>query len=90
MVAIIHYLFKKDSDEVVQDEYMYVCYFHEPLGDLVSSEEGENSWVAEKLLPAALAKPFVPIENYLKIVDIVNENSGELKFFEISSRTKDF
>ena len=88
--AIIHYLFDNELGEIIQDEYMYICHFDEPTGNLISSEEGENTWVLESEIPNALQKPFVPIENYLRIIEIIKENSPEIKFFEISSRTKDF
>lgn len=90
ILAIIHYLFQNNTKEIIQDEFMYICHIDEPEGELSSSEEGTNTWVPENELITALVKPFVPIENYLRIVGIVKENSQILKFFEIESLTKDF
>jgi hypothetical protein len=69
---------------------IYICHFDEPQGELISSEEGINSWVPENSLSAVLAKPFVPVENYLRIVEIIKNNSKEFRFFEIEFETQDF
>ena len=90
LVAVIHYLFTNESGEFIQEEYMYVCHFDEPQGKLVSSVEGVNRWIPESNLSATLAKPFVPIDNYFRIVDLVKEDAAAVKFFEILSSTKDF
>ena len=90
IVAMIHYLFRNNKKEIVQDEFMYVCRIDEPQGQLISSEEGKNYWVPEGDLKTTLVKPFVPIENYLRIVEIIKGNSKEVRFFEIESETQDY
>jgi 8-oxo-dGTP pyrophosphatase MutT (NUDIX family) len=74
--SLWHYrTYSKESGEVVQDKFMYICLFDEPQGDLVGSSEGEYQWVAESELTQFLQKPFSAIADYLEVLDILDINN---------------
>lgn len=91
LIHIWHYVLKDDVGTLLEDKYMFLCRFTDPVGKLIpSNEEGEYYWVAEDKIDEWAKNPFETIEQIKEIVSIVNKCTTSVSLKEESFQNNKF
>lgn len=91
LLSITHYItYDKNTQKLVDDKVLFRFRGVEPTGELVSSAEGECSWVPESQIPSFVQKPYHSLELVLEEVQEAKDFTGTLAFREFRMEREGF
>ncbi|MFI5241144.1 MAG: NUDIX domain-containing protein [Microgenomates group bacterium] len=91
VVAIKHYLvIDKQSDQLVEDKYMYLCLIKNPSGKLTPNDEGKFEWVKEADFKKYITNHFESYKNFIDQINLFKNFNGEVKLEEIIHKSTKF
>lgn len=83
IVMVKHYLvFAKKTKELLEDKFMFLCLFDNPVGILKAHNEGKYQWVSQKDLPKYVTNHFESYAAFKKQIDLINGYKGKLTLIE--------
>lgn len=86
LVGIKHFrVFDKNTDNLIEDKFLYFCKIQNPQGELKANNEGKFEWVRESNLKSYMTNPFVSFEDIMKYINEVRNFKGNISFDEIDS-----
>jgi len=89
--ALLHYrTYSSQTEELVQDKFLYMCHFVDPTGEIVNSYEGEYLWIKEKDLFDFLKKPFLSLDDYRLAINLLDVCRDEIIYLDRVERKEDF
>jgi ADP-ribose pyrophosphatase YjhB (NUDIX family) len=90
LIAIKHFLVKDEAENLVEDKVMFLYRMLNPIGELISNEEGKCEWVRESELSSRITSCFEPMDEFMRNVDLVKNFDRDLKLFEIEQVAENF
>jgi len=89
--ALLHSTaYSKVGHNLLQDQYMFLCQFDNPAGEIVDSYEGHYQWVPENELLTKLEKPFASLAEYKFALSVLDDTSAKIVYQEHVDYTEDF
>lgn len=70
LVGIWHYLVLGDNDNTKEDKYFYIYRFLNPVGELISTNEGTFKWIREDAIDKYITKPFTNLQEIIDLIDL--------------------
>lgn len=91
LLSITHYItYDKETQRLVDDKVLFRFRGVEPTGELVSSAEGECSWIPESQIRTFVQKPYHSIELVLEEIDEAKNFNGIPAFREFRMEREGF
>ncbi len=91
LLSITHYItYDKESQRLVDDKVLFRFRAIEPKGDLVSSAEGECTWIPESEIRSFVKKPYHSIELVLEEIEEAKVFNGSVAFREFRMEREGF
>lgn len=91
LVLIKHFLVHDaKTHQLVEDKCMFLYLVKDPIGEVIPSDEGSFTWVAEKELPTYVTKPFQNYSEFIKEIEAVTHFTGEVTFTEIHQESNNY
>ncbi|WKZ30427.1 MAG: NUDIX hydrolase [Candidatus Dojkabacteria bacterium] len=83
LVHIRHYINKnKETNEVIEDKFFFLCVVKNPTGEIVSSNEGLYEWVSKEQFKEKVTNHFENFDSFLRDIDIIEQFDGQITFDE--------
>lgn len=91
LITIRHYrVFRKQTGELVEDKFLFLCAFSNPRGALQPSDEGEYAWVKESEFAKYVTNPFESFESFLADIEEVAMFDGHIVMREVDHWSEKF
>lgn len=91
IVSIKHFLvFDKQSNELVEDKFMFLCLMENPTGELRPHDEGKYEWINENNLKSYVINHFESWRAFEKQLEEIKSFKGEIKLEEIDHWSEKF
>lgn len=91
LLSITHYItYDRESQRLVDDKVLFRFRAIEPTGELVSSPEGECTWIPESKIRDYVKKPYHSVELVLEEIDEAKNFSGTPAFREFRMEREGF
>ena len=91
LVSVKHFLvYDKQSNELLEDKFMFLYLVEDPTGEIKSNEEGEYAWIERKEMKQKITNPFEPIDEFLRYVIEVEKFTGQVTVEEIDHWSEKF
>lgn len=80
LIGIRRYrVFKKSTDEILEDKIMYIFRIKNPIGKLESKKDGHFQWIKQSEIADYVTKPLNEFEEVLQLLLSNNENKIDFK-----------
>jgi len=84
IVTIKHYIvFDKNSKELLEDKFMFLCLFENPGGKLKTNNEGMYKWVDEKDLKKYVTNHFESWKAFVEQLSEIKSFKGRISLQEV-------
>ncbi len=91
VVAIKHFrVFKKETKELLEDKFMFLCSVKDPSGVIKKSKEGKYEWIKEQNLDDYVTNPYEDKKSFREQIDLVTNFNGTVRVIETDYFTDKF
>ena len=91
LAMIEHYLvYDKNTQELLEDKYLYLCIFKNPTGKLIPCDEWDYERVKKSNLKTYIQHPFYSKEKLFWMLEMIENRNGQLSFYELRQFTDEF
>lgn len=91
IVSIKHFLvFDKQTNDLVEDKFMFLCLVKEPKGKLKPNNEGNYEWVDENKLKQYVTNHFESWKAFEKQLEEIKSFKGKIQLEEIDHWSEKF